>query len=199
MEVGDLSSLSSVPYPFDTALRERRQRHMIKNRESSARLRARKQVKPLLLLPLHCSALRYPLIICLLLNYSKSCLKWISMATIFGMPLDYVVLYSLDVICHFRFSCLVVLVYGGVASAISKLGLYNTPNLKRRRICEWTMVQLDTFQIQEDQETMDKFVNFRDDGYTFKSQIPHSHIGLTEVYIRLTYNFVCFLANFCYR
>ena len=47
------------------------------------------------------------------------------------------------------------------------------------------MVQLDTFQIQEDQETMDKFVNFRDDGYTFKSQIPHSHIGLTEIYIRL--------------
>jgi hypothetical protein len=26
------------------------------------------------------------------------------MVTIFGMPLDYVVLYSLDVICHFQFS-----------------------------------------------------------------------------------------------
>ncbi|CAD6339861.1 unnamed protein product [Miscanthus lutarioriparius] len=51
---GDLSSLSPVPYPFDTALRvrkgptvekvvERRQRRMIKNRESAARSRARKQ------------------------------------------------------------------------------------------------------------------------------------------------------------
>jgi len=49
-QVGDLSSLSSVPYPFDTALRERRQRHMIKNRESSARLRARKQLGARLLL-----------------------------------------------------------------------------------------------------------------------------------------------------
>jgi ABA responsive element binding factor len=58
VEGGDLSSLSPVPYPFDTALRvrkgptvekvvERRQRRMIKNRESAARSRARKQVKPL--------------------------------------------------------------------------------------------------------------------------------------------------------
>ncbi|KAG0513404.1 hypothetical protein BDA96_10G099200 [Sorghum bicolor] len=54
VEAGDLSSLSPVPYPFDTALRvrkgptvekvvERRQRRMIKNRESAARSRARKQ------------------------------------------------------------------------------------------------------------------------------------------------------------
>uniref|UniRef100_A0A0D3GE42 BZIP domain-containing protein n=1 Tax=Oryza barthii TaxID=65489 RepID=A0A0D3GE42_9ORYZ len=54
VEGGDLSSLSPVPYPFDTALRvrkgptvekvvERRQRRMIKNRESAARSRARKQ------------------------------------------------------------------------------------------------------------------------------------------------------------
>jgi ABA responsive element binding factor len=57
VEAGDLSSLSPVPYPFDTALRvrkgptvekvvERRQRRMIKNRESAARSRARKQVEP---------------------------------------------------------------------------------------------------------------------------------------------------------
>ncbi|KAL6861234.1 hypothetical protein ACP4OV_016934 [Aristida adscensionis] len=54
VEGGDLSSLSPVPYPFDSALRvrkgptvekvvERRQRRMIKNRESAARSRARKQ------------------------------------------------------------------------------------------------------------------------------------------------------------
>ncbi|TVU12110.1 hypothetical protein EJB05_45737 [Eragrostis curvula] len=54
VEAGDLSSLSPVPYPFDSALRvrkgptvekvvERRQRRMIKNRESAARSRARKQ------------------------------------------------------------------------------------------------------------------------------------------------------------
>ncbi|KAG2605023.1 bZIP transcription factor 46-like isoform X1 [Panicum virgatum] len=54
VETGDLSSLSPVPYPFDTALRvrkgptvekvvERRQRRMIKNRESAARSRTRKQ------------------------------------------------------------------------------------------------------------------------------------------------------------
>jgi len=54
VEAGDLSSLSPVPYPVDTALRvrkgptvekvvERRQRRMIKNRESAARSRARKQ------------------------------------------------------------------------------------------------------------------------------------------------------------
>uniref|UniRef100_A0A1E5WAC8 ABSCISIC ACID-INSENSITIVE 5-like protein 5 n=1 Tax=Dichanthelium oligosanthes TaxID=888268 RepID=A0A1E5WAC8_9POAL len=54
VEPGDLSSLSPVPYPFDSALRvrkgptvekvvERRQRRMIKNRESAARSRARKQ------------------------------------------------------------------------------------------------------------------------------------------------------------
>jgi ABA responsive element binding factor len=58
VEAGDLSSLSPVPYPFDSALRvrkgptvekvvERRQRRMIKNRESAARSRARKQVKSL--------------------------------------------------------------------------------------------------------------------------------------------------------
>jgi hypothetical protein len=34
------------------------------------------------------------------------------MVTISGMPLDYVVLYSLDVICHFRFSGLIVFVNG---------------------------------------------------------------------------------------
>uniref|UniRef100_M8BMD2 ABSCISIC ACID-INSENSITIVE 5-like protein 5 n=1 Tax=Aegilops tauschii TaxID=37682 RepID=M8BMD2_AEGTA len=56
MEGGDLSSLSPVPYPFDTVTRarkgptvekvvERRQRRMIKNRESAARSRQRKQVK----------------------------------------------------------------------------------------------------------------------------------------------------------
>jgi len=58
---GDLSSLSSVPYHvFGTGMRvrkcngavekvvERRQRRMIKNRESAARSRARKQVNPLL-------------------------------------------------------------------------------------------------------------------------------------------------------
>ena len=66
VEAGDLSSLSPVPYPFDTALRvrkgptvekvvERRQRRMIKNRESAARSRARKQVN--LLLFVHCTAL----------------------------------------------------------------------------------------------------------------------------------------------
>ncbi|XP_062233275.1 bZIP transcription factor 46-like [Phragmites australis] len=54
MEGGDMSSLSPVPYPFDGALRvrkgpavekvvERRQRRMIKNRESASRSRARKQ------------------------------------------------------------------------------------------------------------------------------------------------------------
>ncbi|XP_051204321.1 bZIP transcription factor 46 [Lolium perenne] len=54
MEGDDLSSLSPVPYPFDTAMRarkgptvekvvERRQRRMIKNRESAARSRQRKQ------------------------------------------------------------------------------------------------------------------------------------------------------------
>ncbi|VAI71945.1 unnamed protein product [Triticum turgidum subsp. durum] len=54
MEGGDLSSLSPVPYPFDTVTRarkgptvekvvERRQRRMIKNRESAARSRQRKQ------------------------------------------------------------------------------------------------------------------------------------------------------------
>jgi len=57
MEGDDLSSLSPVPYPFDTAMRarkgptvekvvERRQRRMIKNRESAARSRQRKQVNP---------------------------------------------------------------------------------------------------------------------------------------------------------
>jgi len=56
MEVGGLSSVSPVPYSFYTALRERRQRHMIKNRESAVGSCARKQVKPLLL-PLHCTAL----------------------------------------------------------------------------------------------------------------------------------------------
>jgi len=66
VEAGDLSSLSPVPYPVDTALRvrkgptvekvvERRQRRMIKNRESAARSRARKQVN--LLLFVHCTAL----------------------------------------------------------------------------------------------------------------------------------------------
>ena len=55
MEVGGLSSVSPVPYSFYTALRERRQRHMIKNRESAARSRARKQVN--LLLFVHCTAL----------------------------------------------------------------------------------------------------------------------------------------------
>lgn len=55
---GDTSSISPVPYVFDGALRgrkgatvekvvERRQRRMIKNRESAARSRARKQVIPL--------------------------------------------------------------------------------------------------------------------------------------------------------
>lgn len=54
VEGGDLSSLSPVPYPFDSAMRvrkgptvekvvERRQRRMIKNRESAARSRQRKQ------------------------------------------------------------------------------------------------------------------------------------------------------------
>uniref|UniRef100_A0ACD5Y1R6 Uncharacterized protein n=1 Tax=Avena sativa TaxID=4498 RepID=A0ACD5Y1R6_AVESA len=54
MEGDDLSSLSPVPYPFDSAMRarkgptvekvvERRQRRMIKNRESAARSRQRKQ------------------------------------------------------------------------------------------------------------------------------------------------------------
>ncbi|CAM0913844.1 unnamed protein product [Alopecurus aequalis] len=54
MEDDDLSSLSPVPYNFDTAMRvrkaptvekvvERRQRRMIKNRESAARSRQRKQ------------------------------------------------------------------------------------------------------------------------------------------------------------
>ncbi|XP_039844608.1 uncharacterized protein LOC120704320 isoform X5 [Panicum virgatum] len=41
-QVGDLSLVSPVPYSFDTALRERRQRHMIKNRESAAGSCARK-------------------------------------------------------------------------------------------------------------------------------------------------------------
>jgi ABA responsive element binding factor len=58
MEGGDLSSLSPspVPYVFNGGLRgrkppamekvvERRQRRMIKNRESAARSRQRKQVK----------------------------------------------------------------------------------------------------------------------------------------------------------
>jgi ABA responsive element binding factor len=69
VEAGDLSSLSPVPYPFDTALRvrkgptvekvvERRQRRMIKNRESAARSRARKQVEPSFFQCLLC----YPLI-----------------------------------------------------------------------------------------------------------------------------------------
>jgi ABA responsive element binding factor len=66
MEADDLSSLSPVPYPFDSAMRarkaptvekvvERRQRRMIKNRESAARSRQRKQVK--LLFFYYCTAL----------------------------------------------------------------------------------------------------------------------------------------------
>ena len=63
-----------------------------------------------------CSALCYPLIICLLLNYSKI----LPQMDLYGNHIWYAPrLCSLDVICHFQFSCLIVLVYGWVASAIS--------------------------------------------------------------------------------
>jgi ABA responsive element binding factor len=93
MEGDDLSSLSPVPYPFDTAMRarkgptvekvvERRQRRMIKNRESAARSRQRKQVK--LLFFFYCTI---HLLICLLLNYSEMLSQVELRVSILGMPL----------------------------------------------------------------------------------------------------------------